>query len=79
MNKIANFILGAFTGALIGGALGLLFAPYSGEETRQQLRQRAQYIQDEVQRAADERRAELENQLAELRAPRPSVKAPATK
>jgi gas vesicle protein len=76
MNKVIGFLVGLLTGALVGGVLALLFAPYSGEVTRLQLRERAQYVQDEVKRAAYERRAELEQQLAELRAPRPPVKGP---
>jgi hypothetical protein len=34
------------------------------------MRDRAQYVQDEVKKASLERRLELEKQLAELRAPR---------
>ncbi len=70
-NKVVGFLLGAALGALVGGMAALLLAPSSGNELRQQIRDRAQYVQDEVKRAADERRAELENQLAEMRAPRP--------
>ncbi|MGI6368291.1 MAG: YtxH domain-containing protein [Anaerolineae bacterium] len=33
----ADFIAGFFAGTLVGAALALLFAPTSGEETRQQL------------------------------------------
>ena len=70
MNKAVGFLVGALTGALVGATLALLFSPTSGEDLRLKLRERAQYVQDEVKRAAVERRGELEQQLSELRAPR---------
>ena len=69
-NMVVGFLLGAASGALICGMAALLLAPSSGSELRQQIRERAQYVQDEVKRAAEERRGELEHQLSELRAPR---------
>lgn len=70
MKRILSFMGGAFIGALVGGTLALLLAPYSGTELRTQIQQRKQLIQEEVKRAALERRAELESQLETLRAPR---------
>lgn len=70
VNNFVGFLAGIAAGTLVGVSLALLFAPSSGEEMRQQLRERAEYVRDEVQRARDERRAELEQQLAELRSPR---------
>jgi gas vesicle protein len=70
MNKTAGFLAGAILGALVGGTLALLLTPFSGDDLRQQMRDRAQYVQDEVKKASLERRLELEKQLAELRAPR---------
>ena len=70
MRSVFSFLIGILAGAFIGGLLAILFAPASGEELRAQMQERAQYIQSEVRRAASERRAELERQLAELRAPR---------
>jgi gas vesicle protein len=75
-NNLVGFLVGAAIGALVGGSIALLLAPWSGNELRQQIRDRAQYVQNEVKRAADERRAELEQQLAELRAPRPVEPTP---
>jgi len=70
MNKIYGFVSGAIMGALIGATLALLLTPYSGNDLRQQINDRAQYVQDEVKKASLERRLELEKQLSELRAPR---------
>jgi gas vesicle protein len=57
-------------GALVGATLALLFAPTSGEELRFQIHDQSMRVQQDVKHAAAERRAELEEQLAALRAPR---------
>jgi gas vesicle protein len=59
--------LGAIVGGLIGGSLGLLFAPASGEQTRKNIQGYFQNLQEEINRAADEKRTELEEQLRSLR------------
>ena len=41
MDKAGGFALGLLTGAMIGLAVGLLYAPQSGEETRRMLREKA--------------------------------------
>ena len=70
MKSFLGFLVGAMAGALIGGALALLLTPASGEEVRGRISARVKYIQDEVRSASEMRRAELEKQIAELRAPR---------
>lgn len=67
MRKFGNFIFGAFLGGLVGSSLVLLFAPTSGEKTRQEILDYFTHIKDEVNRAADEKRAELTAQLETLR------------
>ena len=71
MRRIFGFFIGAMAGSLIGGAIALLMAPASGEELRGQVQGRATGFADEVKGAAADRRAVLEQRLAELRAPRP--------
>ncbi len=62
---------GLVLGALVGAAAAMLLAPESGPALKAKLRTRWQEILDEGQRAAAERRAELEAQFAEAkRAPR---------
>lgn len=68
MRSVFNFLIGILSGALFGAALAVLFAPISGDELRQQLNSRMQVLQNEVGRAAAQRRAELEAQLDSLRA-----------
>ena len=70
MRKLISFLSGAVMGALVGATLALLLTPESGKDLRSQLRERVQMVQAEVQKAAAARRAELEQQLAALRAPR---------
>jgi len=67
MRKFGNFVLGAFLGGLIGSSLALLFAPESGDKLRGEIELYFKNLQDEVQRAADEKRVELEEQLRQLR------------
>ena len=71
MNRLGNFLLGALLGGLIGAATGILLAPSSGTQLRSDISARVGQIRQEVSQAAADRRAELEHQLAELRAPRP--------
>jgi gas vesicle protein len=67
MRKFGNLLLGAILGGLVGSSLALLFAPASGEKTRREIENYFTNLQNEVQRAADEKRAELEEQLQTLR------------
>ena len=66
--SLLSFIIGAVMGALVGVSLALLLAPSSGEELRGQIQDQFLQIHSEVSQAAEQRRAELERQLAELRA-----------
>jgi gas vesicle protein len=65
------FMRGLILGALAGTAVGILLAPEPGSALQTRLRERFNEVMDEGRRAAAERRAELEAQLAEAkRAPR---------
>jgi len=69
MNRIGNFILGALLGGMVGAITALILAPSSGQQLRSDIVTRADQIRSEVTQAAATRRADLERQLAELRAP----------
>lgn len=75
MNRVGNFILGALLGGLVGAMAALLLAPSSGQELRSDIVTRADQIRSEVTQAAAARRADLERQLAELRAPQKTGQA----
>ncbi|PWH18617.1 MAG: hypothetical protein DDG59_05660 [Anaerolineae bacterium] len=71
MRKFFNFFIGALIGGFLGATVALLLAPSSGEALRLELRERVQRLQEELRQAAAQRRAELEEQLAALRSPKP--------
>ena len=70
MRSAFGFLIGTFVGGLFGATIAILLAPESGEDLRGRLRGRASGFVDEVRSAANSRRVELEQHLAELRAPR---------
>jgi gas vesicle protein len=70
MNKAISFLSGAMLGAVVGAAVAILLAPAPGDVLQQQIRGRIESIQGEVRQASQERRRELEGQLANLRTPR---------
>jgi gas vesicle protein len=67
MRKFLNFLAGSISGALVGSVAALLMAPASGDELRGTAQTRLDGFLDEIQRAAAERRAELEAQLEALK------------
>jgi gas vesicle protein len=67
MRKLLDFLLGLSAGALVGAAVAMLLAPESGETTRAEIQLRIDQVMEEGKRAATERRAELENQLDQLK------------
>ncbi|HNB51299.1 MAG TPA: YtxH domain-containing protein [Anaerolineales bacterium] len=69
MQRVLSFLAGSLAGALVGATLMVLFTPVPGETIRSDLKSRIQRLQDEMQGAASARRAEMEAQLARLRAP----------
>ena len=69
MNRIMNFFAGLIVGGLIGATVIILVTPASGEEIRSQIQDRSIQLKDEIKAVADARRAELERELAALRAP----------
>lgn len=70
MKRFLSLFAGFLTGILVGAAVAILLAPTSGEQLQSQIRDRATNIREEVAKAAAERRAELEEQLAALREPK---------
>lgn len=70
MKGFMSFLQGIILGTLVGSTVAILLAPSSGEELRNQMQERAEKIQNEVKRASEEKRMEMEQQLASLRSPR---------
>ena len=63
MRKVVSLLIGLLAGAVVGAAVAILLAPYSGAELQERIRTRAQGLIEEGKRAAVARRAELEAQL----------------
>jgi gas vesicle protein len=70
MRRLTMLLAGTLCGALVGAVTALLLAPYSGQELRDRMGDRARLIQDEVREAYETRRAQLEAELEALRSPR---------
>jgi gas vesicle protein len=69
MKRMLSFFSGVLTGALVGAMVALLLTPESGENLRSRIQEQTLSLRDEIKKAAAERRAELEEQLKNLRAP----------
>jgi len=67
MNRIISFMSGVVMGALVGSTLALLLTPASGDEIRTKMVDQVQKVQEEVKKATETRRIELEQQLNTLR------------
>ncbi|HCM96871.1 MAG: hypothetical protein A2X25_05435 [Chloroflexi bacterium GWB2_49_20] len=69
MRRTISFFIGVIMGGLVGATIALLFAPESGPDLRDQIRERAESLGTEVRRAAGTRRIELQERLEILRSP----------
>ena len=66
-SDFGTFVVGFFFGALMGTAVGLLFAPQSGEETRDQIHQKSIELTEQATQKAEEARSKAESLLADAR------------
>ena len=69
MRKTISFFIGVIMGGLVGATVALLFAPDSGSELRNQIRDRAESLTGEIRQAVGDRRIELQDRLETLRNP----------
>ena len=69
MRRLFNFIFGAIIGGFVGAAAAILLAPSSGDDLKLEIRDRFKGLWDELQAAAQDRKAEMESQLQEMRKP----------
>jgi gas vesicle protein len=65
----SRFLEGFLIGGLIGAAVALIMAPAPGDEIRGRFQGQFDRVRSEVNKAVSQRRAELEQQLSDLRAP----------
>src|SRR5688572_18379126 len=67
-DEFGAFLVGFIVGGLTGSVVALLFAPQSGEETRQVIRDKSIELRDRAQTTAEEAIARAEAAAAEARA-----------
>jgi gas vesicle protein len=70
MRKFLVFAAGILVGAIIGAGVSLLLAPASGDDMREGAKDRYKRVMEESIKAAEERRAQLEAELAEMTRPK---------
>jgi gas vesicle protein len=74
-NPFLSFMMGLFSGVVVGAAVVILVAPGSGLETRQAITGKVQEIMDAGRQAASQRRQELETEYkARIQIPLPASK-----
>ena len=69
MRSIGRFLAGFVFGGLVGMGMTLILTPYSGKENRTYVVKYVDHIKEEVETAMLEKRAELDQELAQLRQP----------
>ena len=69
MRRTISFFVGVVMGGLVGATVALLFAPESGVELRNQIRERTEGLGSEIRQAMGDRRIELQERLDTLRKP----------
>lgn len=67
MRKPLAFLAGLLIGTLVSGALVLLFAPSSGSELQQQVKDYTEHLIEVGKNAAATRRQEMEKELLSLK------------
>ncbi|MHB0874664.1 MAG: hypothetical protein ACYC5O_01330 [Anaerolineae bacterium] len=67
-----RFVLGAAVGFGLGWAAGRVYAPDSGDELRREARRRYEYIAAEAEKAAVQKRQEMQARYEQAKAPKPA-------
>jgi gas vesicle protein len=65
-NNGTEFVAGFLLGAVAGAAIGLVFAPQSGEETRQQIKDQTIELKGKAEEAGARSRTILEDRVSKL-------------
>jgi gas vesicle protein len=64
----ANFFTGVLLGGMAGAVTALLFAPQSGEETRQQIQQKAVELRDQTTATVENTLNQVQSKASQLKA-----------
>ena len=60
----SNFLVGFIIGAIAGAAIGFLYAPKSGKETRALLREKASHVTERIKSSAKEAEKKVRDKLS---------------
>jgi gas vesicle protein len=63
MKSTSSFLIGLLSGAAIGAAIGILYAPDKGDVTRKKLARKAEDMKDEFDEKLDEMKSYLNDSL----------------
>ena len=64
---VGTFIAGVLLGALAGAAIGILYAPASGQSTRRRIRRKLDHLKEEAGDRFDDFGRKARRRLAEIR------------
>jgi len=67
MSKTSSYFKGLFWGGLIASAIVLLYTPYKGEDLKARAKDYLDNVKNEVKEAGEDKRREMEEELAFLR------------
>jgi len=70
MSKTSSYFNGLFWGGLIASAIVLLYTPYKGEDLKARAKDYLDNVKNEVKEAGEDKRREMEEELAFLRSGR---------
>jgi gas vesicle protein len=77
-NSTGNFILGLLSGAAIGTAIGILYAPDKGEVTRDKLSKRAEDLKEDLDDRFDDLKDYVNETMSEMKEKLADVKEKVT-
>lgn len=66
-NSTGNFIVGLLSGAAIGAAIGILFAPDKGEATRERLTKGAEVLKEDLDDRFDDLKDYVNESLGDMK------------
>ncbi len=69
MSRFGNFLIGVVSGYAVGGLVGILMAPTSGNQFRQNMVEYKDQVAADVKAAMEERQDQLRRELAYRRSP----------
>ena len=67
MKSTSSFLIGLLSGAAIGAALGILYAPDKGEVTRKKIAKKAEDFKDDLYEKMDEMKHSFNDSIGKVK------------